>query len=64
MKELLGLDADYAMAVLRHFKWNMDKIQNDWFEREEKLRKDIGIEFDKNLLKVFPHMHASLPTHN
>jgi hypothetical protein len=37
--------------VLRHFKWNMDKIQNEWFEKENKLRKLIGIDYDSTLVK-------------
>ena len=26
LKDLLGMTPDQAIAVLRHFKWNMDKI--------------------------------------
>ena len=32
LTELLGLSKDDAIATLRHFKWDMDKIQNSWFE--------------------------------
>jgi len=46
VKELLGLNSDQAIAVLRYYKWDLDKLQNQWFEMEKDLRKKIGIEFD------------------
>ena len=49
VKELLGLTVDEAIAVLRFFKWNMDRLQNEWFEKEKNIRQIIGLEFDKNI---------------
>ena len=51
IKDVLGMNADQAIAVLRHFKWNMDKIQNEWFNNDNKLRKMIGIDYDQTLVK-------------
>jgi hypothetical protein len=64
IRELLGLTLDQAFQVLRYYKWNMDKIQNEWFEKEPKLRKVIGFEFDPNVVKDFPHVTASLASKN
>lgn len=46
---------------MRHFKWNFDRLQNEWFGNERKLSKQIGIEFDQELVKKFSFMNASLP---
>ena len=46
LKDVLGMNADQAIAVLRYFKWNMDKIQNEWFVDDNRLRKKIGIDYD------------------
>jgi hypothetical protein len=35
VSDLLGLSEDDAIAVLKHFKWNMDKLQNEWFPKEK-----------------------------
>jgi ariadne-1 len=60
LKDVLGMTPDQAIAVLRHFKWNLDKIQNEWFEKENILRKQIGIDYDSTLVKKFPHINSSL----
>jgi hypothetical protein len=38
----------------------MDKLQNEWFGNENKLKKKIGIEFDHELSKKFPFVNLSL----
>ena len=62
--ELLGCSYDEGIAIMRFFKWNIDKLQNEWFGNEKVLRKRIGIEFDTELPKKFPFINASLPGHN
>jgi hypothetical protein len=62
--ELMGCTLDQGITIMRHFKWNMDKLQNEWFGNERKLGRLIGIECDPELPKKFPFMNASLPTHN
>jgi len=59
LRELLGCTADQAIAILRYFKWNLDKLQNEWFNSEKQLRNKIGIEFDLDLAKKFPFINAS-----
>lgn len=54
LHELLGLTIDDCIAVLRHFKWNQDKLQNQWFEKERVLKLEIGLVYDKSLDKSFP----------
>jgi hypothetical protein len=50
------MDEDSAIAVLRYFKWNLDKLQNSWFEKERVLRILIGLDFDASLLKSNPEI--------
>lgn len=35
IKDLLGVNPDKAILILRHFKWDIDKLQNNWFEKEK-----------------------------
>ena len=64
MVDLLGLTSDQAISVLRFFKWDADKLQQNWFDREAELRKKTGIAFDKALPAKFTYMNASLAAHN
>jgi hypothetical protein len=59
--DMMGLSEDESMAVLRHFKWNIDKLQNNWFEKEKALRLQIGLEFDKSVASKHSHVNGSLP---
>jgi hypothetical protein len=52
--DLLGISKDEAVATLRYFKWDMDKIQNAWFDGGKKLRTKIGLDFDDTLTKSKP----------
>lgn len=64
IKDLLGLNADKAILVLRHFKWDLDKLQNNWFEKEKHLKLEIGLEFDQSIPKKFSYVNASLSANN
>ena len=46
IKDLLGCKSDDAILILRYFKWDVDKLQNNWFEKEDKLKLQIGTVFD------------------
>ena len=46
IRELLGVNSDKAILILRYFKWDNDKLINNWFEKEKQLKLQIGIEFD------------------
>lgn len=45
--ETLAMNEDQAIAALRHFHWNNEKLQEKWFDNETQVRIDIGILFDK-----------------
>ena len=64
LTEMMGLSQDESMAVLRHFKWNLDKLQNEWFEKEKVLRYKIGLEFDPEIPKKKPIVNQSLKGKN
>jgi histidyl-tRNA synthetase len=38
-KELLGISEDDAITSLKHFDWNCEKLQEEWFDNEAKTRK-------------------------
>jgi ariadne-1 len=64
ISDMLGLSEDDAISILRHFKWNIDKLQNEWFAKEKQLRLQIGIEFDKNIALKNPAVNSSLASIN
>jgi uncharacterized OsmC-like protein len=64
IKDLLGCTSDNAVMILRHFKWDVDKLQNNWFEQEDKLKLKIGIAFDQNIPKRAAYVNASLKKNN
>ena len=62
--DLLGCSADKAIQILKYFKWDNDKLQNNWFDQENKLKYKIGIEFDPKIPKAFPHVNGTLRVNN
>lgn len=47
----LVLSDDEAICVMRHFKWDAERMSYSWFDDQDNLRKKLGLEFDKSLLK-------------
>jgi len=41
--DLLNRSHDDAIIILRHFKWDVNKIPEIWFGKEDKLGKEIGV---------------------
>ena len=37
---------DEAISVFRYFKWDAEKMQNEWYDDETKLKKKLGLEYD------------------
>ena len=62
--DVFGFTIDQSISVLRYYKWNMDKLQNTWFDRQAELRKTIGIEFDQTIPRRYPYVNASLRANN
>ena len=60
LQDLLGCSLDAGIAILRYFKWNIDRLQNEWFGNEKQLGKKIGVEFDQELSKKYPFINMSL----
>ena len=49
--ELLQLNNnDKLIAILRHFNWNQQKLEEQWFEDSDNLEYKIGLKFDKKLI--------------
>ena len=38
-KEILGLSEDDAITALKHYNWNLEKLQEQWFDNEAKTRQ-------------------------
>ena len=53
----MGLDLDKTIQLLRHYKWNNDKLMEAWLNNENKLRIQAGFTLDPNLLKEFPYLN-------
>jgi len=45
---------DHALAILRHFKWNQVKLNDDWWKDTDKLKIEIGLEYDPELTAKYP----------
>lgn len=64
LTDMMGLTEDESMLVLRYFKWNMDKLSNEWFVKEKSLRLQIGLEFDRNIPIKHSYVNSSLAQNN
>lgn len=49
MKELFGMEDDALIHAARHYKWDQEKMEGQWFDNQAKLVKELGIEFEKKL---------------
>ena len=45
MKDLFDMDDDALIHVARHYRWDQEKMQNQWFDNQAKLVYELGIEF-------------------
>lgn len=48
IQEAICLSPDEVMAVMRHFKWNEEKMQEKWFDNEVKIMHETGIKYNVN----------------
>ena len=37
---------DEAICVMRHFKWDAERMSYSWFDDQDNLRRKLGLEFD------------------
>lgn len=45
------LSEDEAICVMRNFKWDAERMSYSWFDEQDVLKKKLGLEFDKSLMK-------------
>ena len=64
IKDLLQCNSDKAIQILKYFKWDNDKLINNWFDQEHKLKHKIGIDFDTKLPISFPYINGTLRANN
>lgn len=61
--ELYKMDTDDMMIIIRHYKWNNSKMEQNWFDQSEQLKYVLGLEYNKQLDKD-PQVNVSLPKNN
>ena len=64
IKDLLQCNSDKAIQILKYFQWDNDKLINNWFDQEYKLKHKIGIDFDTKLPISFPYINGTLRANN
>lgn len=47
--DLLGIDEDKIYLVAKHYFWNQERIDEKWFDQQEKLQYDLGLYFRPGL---------------
>lgn len=35
VQELCGMEKDEAILIMRYYKWNTDKLNEEWFDKQE-----------------------------
>ena len=64
-KETLGeVTDDYIISILRHFNWQTEKVNNQWYDKMDKLILEIGLEFDTSLNQKYPEIKTALKENN
>lgn len=58
------MDEDKTITVLRHFKWNVEKLEDQWFSMPEDKKFEIGIEFNQKLRQKYPEIDDSTEAKN
>jgi ariadne-1 len=44
---ILGCEAEHASTLLRHFKWNKERLIESYMDNEEKVQKEAGVVLHK-----------------
>lgn len=60
MEDLFQLDVDSRVKIARHFRWNTEAMETQWFEKKATLEYELGIVFNQKLALQHPHMTSSL----
>jgi len=62
--EILFLKEDEVISICRYFNWNKEIIQNKWMDNQDRLRIEIGLDYDENLVKSNPSINESRKENN
>lgn len=52
LKEVYGIEADDAIAMLRYFHWNQEKMLEKLIDHPDNLRRIVGLEFDREMYQT------------
>lgn len=62
---MLCLDSeDKVISVIRYYEWNIQRLNDKWFENQEKEELEAGIKFDQDLPKKYTDIGQSLAENN
>ena len=65
VKELLCIDnEDVVIQIMRFYDWNLTKVQEEWFEKEDELKYKIGLEFDPRIPTKHPSVNETRKENN
>ena len=63
VKDLLELENDKLIAILRHFDWDQNKIDEFWWTNDS-LPVEIGIAYNQSLEQQHPQITSSFAANN
>lgn len=47
--ETCNISQDEAITLMRNFHWSVDRMQDEWFSNQEKVRMEVGIQPKKGM---------------
>lgn len=64
VKDLLENTDDEAITLLRHFNWNFQKLEEQWFTMDDNKLRTVGLEYDEKLVEKYPDINATRKENN
>ena len=64
VRELLANEEDEAITLLRHYNWNVQKLQDEWLFQDENKYERMGLKYDEKLIEKYPDINASRKENN
>ena len=61
IRDLFEMDDDALIHVARHYRWDQEKMQVEWFDNQARLSYELGIQFKKSLNND-PMINCSTPS--
>ncbi|EES08939.2 probable E3 ubiquitin-protein ligase ARI7 [Sorghum bicolor] len=59
--EVLSIPPGFAAVLLRHFKWRVGRVQEEWFTDDRRVRGAVGLPLDPYQLDLVPASRGAGP---